>query len=108
GPRNACGSPRPDLRHQGYPPGLLPADVHGLGMRGWGAGMKTKATVDLKEVFAGLEKLEAIKYPLARSMAVAGGAMLRDEAKLRAPVGVDSNNPGTLRDSIYLAFRDKA
>lgn len=38
---------------------------------------------------------------LARSMAVAGGSVLRDEAKRQAPV-----EEGILRDSIYLAFKD--
>lgn len=70
--------------------------------------MKTTVTFDFKEALAGVEKLDAIKYPLARSMAVAGGSALRDEAKQRAPVGTDSQNPGSLRDAIYLAFRDKA
>lgn len=41
------------------------------------------------------------KEKLARSMAVAGGTLLRDEAKSHAPV-----KTGLLRDSIYLAFKD--
>lgn len=41
------------------------------------------------------------KEKLARSMAVAGGSLLRDEAKANAPV-----DTGLLRDSIYLAFKD--
>jgi hypothetical protein len=38
---------------------------------------------------------------IARSMAVAGGQFLRDEAKHYCPV-----QTGRLRDSIYLAFKD--
>jgi hypothetical protein len=38
---------------------------------------------------------------LAASMAVAGGQVLRDQAKRLAPV-----DSGTLRDSIYLAYRE--
>jgi HK97 gp10 family phage protein len=49
-----------------------------------------------------LNKLDGpFKEKLARSMAVAGGTLLRDEAKHYAPV-----DTGTLRDSIYLAFKD--
>lgn len=61
----------------------------------------------MKEALAGLDRIAGLKYPLARSMAAAGGALLRDEAQARAPVGEDSIAPGTLRNSIYLAFRDK-
>lgn len=52
---------------------------------------------------------------LARTMAVAGGRILRDEAKMLAPVGGDmsvverqageSNRPGLLRSAIYLAYK---
>jgi len=41
-----------------------------------------------------------IKVDLARSMAVAGGTVIRDEAKQYAPV-----KDGVLRDAIYLAYR---
>lgn len=76
--------------------------------------MKTTAKLDVSEAIAGLDKIDKFKYPLARSMAVAGGQLLRDEAKIRAPVGRaeetamggGSIRPGALRDSIYLAFRD--
>lgn len=51
---------------------------------------------------AALAKLDGpFKEKLARSMAVAGGTLLRDEAKGYAPV-----QTGLLRDSIYLAFKD--
>lgn len=51
---------------------------------------------------AALAKLDGeFRVSLARSMAVAGGQLLRDEAKQNAPV-----DTGLLRDSIYLAFKD--
>ena len=50
----------------------------------------------------GLAQLNGpLRESLARSMAVAGGQVLRDEAKLLAPV-----ESGKLRDAIYLAFKD--
>ncbi len=69
--------------------------------------MAKQSSVDLTEVFRGLDGLDAIKTRLARSMAVAGGSRVRDEAKARAPVGTEeggSIHPGALRDAIYLAF----
>ncbi len=63
--------------------------------------MTVKTTVDLSNVLAGLDNLKGTAYSLARSMAVAGGSAVRDEAKVRAPV-----KTGRLRDSIYLAFKD--
>lgn len=79
--------------------------------------MPIKANVDFKGAIDGLNKLVGpVRTSLARSMAVAGGQMLRDEAKARCPVGGDmstatrnageSSRPGLLRDSIYLAFKD--
>lgn len=64
--------------------------------------------VDLKQVMAGLDKLGSpkLRESLARSMAVAGGTVLRDEAKRWAPVGTDSITPGLLKSAIYLAYRD--
>lgn len=49
-----------------------------------------------------------VRISLARSMAVAAGKVLRDEAKQLAPVGMEgeSQNPGLLRDSMYLAYKD--
>jgi len=54
--------------------------------------------------FAGLAKLgnAKLRESLARSMAVAGGVVLRDEAKLQAPV-----KDGVLRSAIYLAYKDR-
>lgn len=43
----------------------------------------------------------SVRESLGRSMAVAGGQILRDEAKQRVPV-----KDGLLRDAIYLAFRE--
>lgn len=63
--------------------------------------MTIKTTVDLSEVFAGLDKLVDARESLARSMAVAAGRAIRDEAKARAPV-----ETGRLQSSIYLAYRD--
>ena len=69
-----------------------------------------QAKADVKSVLAGLDKLGGeVATHLARSMAVAGGKVLRDEAKLLAPVGKEEGGsiyPGALRDSIYLAFKD--
>lgn len=64
--------------------------------------MSVKATTDLSSVFAGLDALNDIKTSLARSMGVAGGQIVRDEAKARAPVG----ETGNLKRSIYLAYKD--
>lgn len=64
--------------------------------------MKAKSGLDTSEWDAALAKLTgAWRVSLARSMAVAGGSVLRDEAKRQ--VSVES---GKLRDSIYLAFKD--
>lgn len=79
--------------------------------------MEFGAKADVASAFAGLDRLSGeMATHLARSMAVAGGKVLRDEAKLLAPVGGDmsvtarlpgeSNRPGTLRDAIYLAYRE--
>lgn len=64
--------------------------------------MSVTAKIDLQSVFKGLDGLKKITEPLARSMGVAGGKIVRDEAKSRAPV-----DDGTLRDSLYLAYRDQ-
>jgi len=68
------------------------------------------AQVDMRGVLAGLDLLAGpIANHLARSMAVAGGQVLRDEAKLLVPVGTEEGGsiyPGALRDAIYLAYKD--
>jgi HK97 gp10 family phage protein len=62
----------------------------------------TKAKLDTSGWTAALAKLAGpARESLARSMAVAGGEVLRDEAKVLAPV-----QSGGLRDSIYLAYQD--
>jgi hypothetical protein len=72
--------------------------------------MARNAVVGLDEVFAGLDKLSALREPIGRAMAVAMGQEVRDEAKVRAPIlkpgneGVDNQRAGQLRDALYLAF----
>lgn len=62
----------------------------------------TGMKLDASEWTAALEKLGGpLRVSLARSMAVAGGKVLRDEAKQQAPV-----ESGKLREAIYLAFKD--
>ena len=69
-----------------------------------------RTRVDMSEVIKGFDKLLAVREPVARAMGVAMGQDVRDEAKVRAPVlkpgneGTDDQQPGTLRDAIYLAF----
>ena len=48
--------------------------------------MPVNASVDLSSVLAGLDRLSGVSESLARSMAVAAGQAVRDEAKARAPV----------------------
>lgn len=72
------------------------------------------ADVDTSDVLAGLDRLAGpIAYSLARSMGVAGGKVIRDEAIARCPVGIDkwygqSKTPGLLRSALYLAYRENA
>lgn len=79
--------------------------------------MEFGAKANCASAFAGLDRLsDELATHLARSMAVAGGKVIRDEAKLLAPVGGDmsvsarlageSNRPGILRSAIYLAYRE--
>lgn len=63
---------------------------------------KTTGRLDVSGWNRSLKALSGpLRTKLARSMAVAGGEVLRDEAKARAPV-LD----GVLKAAIYLAFRD--
>ena len=58
---------------------------------------------DFDEAFKGIDGFsDAVKHHLPRSMAVAAGAVFRDEAKIRAPQGPTGN----LGQAIYLAFSD--
>lgn len=62
-----------------------------------------QATFDTSGWSAGLDRLLGpARVSLARSMAVAGGEVLRDEAKTR----VNTHN-GVLAGAIYLAFRER-
>lgn len=63
------------------------------------------AEFDAKGWIDGLNKIGSpeMREKLARSMGVAGGKVLRDEAKRWAPV-----ESGRLQQSIYLAHREKA
>lgn len=64
--------------------------------------MTVKSTLDLSGWERGLDKLAGpLREQLASSMAVAGGKVLRDEAKLLAP-----RDSGLLASSIYLARKD--
>lgn len=64
---------------------------------------KTTAQINNSEWTKLLNGLSGeMKTRLARSMGVAGGEVLRNEARVRAPV-----KDGTLRASIYLAYRDQ-
>lgn len=60
------------------------------------------AKANLKGALAGLDVLKGpLAKRLARSMAVAGGTVYRDEAKLLAPVA-----SGLLQSAIYLAYKE--
>ncbi len=62
----------------------------------------TQAKVDLSSMRAGLAQLAGpARESLARSMAVAGGQVIRDDAKDRAPRG----DSGALANAIYLAYK---
>ena len=63
--------------------------------------MPVNASVDLSSVLAGLDRLSGVSESLARSMAVAAGQAVRDEAKARAPV-----DTGKLKGALYLAYRE--
>lgn len=60
---------------------------------------------DVKSALAGLDRLSSpkLRESLARSMCVAGGALLRDEAKHYI-----HDVTGTLRDALYLAYSPEA
>lgn len=61
------------------------------------------AKANTSSAMAGLDMLGGVLAThLARSMAVAGGKVIRDEAKLLAP-----KDSGLLSSAIYLAFKDE-
>lgn len=75
-----------------------------------------ESSVDMSDVLQGLDSLSgAVRESLARRMGAAGGRIVRDEAKMMAPISDPpynptsrgSKQPGTLRDSIYLAYSKK-
>lgn len=81
---------------------------------------RISARMDFGDMNASLERLAgAGRVSLARRMGVAGGTILRDEAKVNAlqshartswtpnPNSRGSETPGTLADAIYLAFDKK-
>lgn len=64
--------------------------------------MTVKSDIDVSGWLKGLAELNGpLRESLARSMAVAGGQVLRDEAKLLAP-----KESGLLASAIYLAHKD--
>lgn len=73
------------------------------------------AKFDMREVSSALDTLAGpVRESLARRMAVSGGRVIRDEARLRAPTGPDNHWPetprgawGVLKESINVAFSDK-
>lgn len=70
------------------------------------------AKFDVRGILDGLGKLSSpdTLESLSRSMCVAGGKVFRDEAKALAPIGNESESiaPGTLKASIYLAYKDRS
>jgi hypothetical protein len=69
-----------------------------------------RTSVDISAVIGGLDKLAAVQESIARSMGAAMGIEVRDEAKVRVPVGTDeggSITPGLLQSAIYVAYDDQ-
>ena len=65
---------------------------------------------DAAEMLEGLDKLEAAREPVARAMGYAMASAVRDEAKLRVPVGTEfggSLTPGLLRSALYAAYDER-
>lgn len=74
---------------------------------------------DFSEVFHALDELAEARESIARRMIVSGGRIMRDRAKAEAPEGdqvtggyarpkkTGSQEPGHLKDSIYLAYSEK-
>lgn len=74
--------------------------------------------VDFSQVNALLDNAKILPKELSRRMLVPAGQLIRDEAIMRAPVGdastggydsgkTGSQEPGTLRDAVYLAYSDR-
>lgn len=69
-----------------------------------------RTSVDISSLLGGLDKLGAAQESIARSMGAAMGVEVRDEAKVRAPVGTEeggSITPGLLKSAIYVAYDDQ-
>jgi hypothetical protein len=76
-------------------------------------------TVDVSEWIKAFQGLDDLKESLARRMGVSAGQIVRDDAKERAPIGdpykdgygaawkTGSDDPGALKEAIYLAFNEK-
>lgn len=68
------------------------------------------AVTGIDDIVRGLDKLLAIREPVARAMGVAMGTTVRDEAVERAPVllptniGYDNQRANQLKEAIYLAY----
>ena len=65
------------------------------------------AHVDISGLLEGFDKLKDAKEPIARAMGYAMGVDVRDEARVRAPVGTEaggSKSPGLLKSAIYVAY----
>lgn len=71
-----------------------------------------RVKIDDAAVQRALSSMDKLANSLGRSMAVAGGELLRDVAKVLAPVGGagpdGSITPGLLRSAIYLAYKDNS
>lgn len=74
--------------------------------------------LDFRQVESLMGALEQLPKELPRRMLVPAGQLIRDEAIMRAPVGdattggyvsgkTGSQEPGTLRDAVYLAYSDR-
>ena len=67
----------------------------------------SRVRYEAESLLAGLDKLGAAKESIARTMGAAMGTAVRDEAKIRVPVGTQiggAATPGLLRDALYLAY----
>lgn len=76
-------------------------------------------TVDVSEWIKAFDGMDDLKESLARRMGVTAGQVVRDDAKDRAPLGdpwvmgygadwkTGSDDPGALKESIYLAYNER-
>ena len=69
-----------------------------------------RTRVDISSLVEGLGRLGAARQSVARHMGYSMGVEVRDEARIRAPVGTEmggSITPGLLRSAIYVAYDDQ-